>query len=260
MLFKLGLVALTLISAHATDFTPGVLPMFVPGFFNFIARMVPDFSAAPVADVLAQWFWNIERWLGLLADSVMMAFLASIIGTFGALLLCFPASYNLSSNYPVYFVCRRLLEFLRGVPDLVFAMVFVFAFGIGPWAGILAIGLHAAGALGKLFSEVNENIDLATLDGIKAAGGGPFALIMKGIFPQVLPAYISYGLLRFEINVRSAAIIGIVGAGGIGVDLYMNIRGFAFQNVGAIMILIILVVFAIDLICERLRHAVIGPR
>lgn len=252
------LVVLTMIASYATGFTPLVLPEFVPGFFRYVDRMTPDFLAGPPGQVLAGWFWNVERWISLLFDTILMAFFATLLGTTGALLLCFPASSNLSRNPVVYFLCRRLLEFLRAVPDLVFAMIFVFAFGIGPLAGILAIGLHAAGALGKLYYEVNENVDLASLEGVESTGANRFEVIVKGILPQVLPAYLSYGLLRFEINVRSAAIIGLVGAGGIGADLYESIRGYAHENVGAILVLIIAVVVVIDLVCERLRHAVIG--
>ena len=137
-------------------------------------------------------------------------------------------------------------------------MIFVFSFGIGPFPGILAIAIHTAGALGKLFSEVNENLDEKAIEGVRASGGNWFEVIRFAVVPQVLPNFTSYTLLRFEINVRAASVIGFVGAGGIGQELMFVIRQFVYTDISAIVLMIILTVIAIDLTCESLRHRLIG--
>ena len=143
-------------------------------------------------------------------------------------------------------------------PVPVLAFILVWPFGIGPLAGILAIGIHSAGALGKLFSEVNENADMRPVEGIRAAGGNWVEAVRYGMVPQVLPGFLSYALLRFEINVRSSTIIGFVGAGGIGQE-FKRVIGFnIYEEVSAIAILILLIVMAIDLASERIRARVIG--
>jgi phosphonate transport system permease protein len=137
-------------------------------------------------------------------------------------------------------------------------MVFVFSFGLGPLPGVLAIGIHSAGALGKLFSEVNENIDMNLIEGVRATGANWFQIMRYAVLPQVLPNFFSYSLLRFEINVRAASIIGFVGAGGIGQELMFVIRQFVYTDISAIVLMIIFTVSIIDISCEKIRHAIIG--
>jgi phosphonate transport system permease protein len=134
----------------------------------------------------------------------------------------------------------------------------VYAFGIGPLAGILAITVHSIGALGKLFSEVNENIDQEAIEGIRSAGGNWFEIIRFGVVPQVLPNYISYSILRLEINIRASTVIGFVGAGGIGYELMLAIRQFHYTDVSALCLMIIAIVFILDMNCEKIRHRIIG--
>jgi len=142
--------------------------------------------------------------------------------------------------------------------DLVFALIFVFAFGLGPLAGILAIALHSMGANGKLFAEANENIDMGPVEGVRALGAGWVQIMRFAVIPQVMPNYASYVLWRFEINVRTAAVMGFVGAGGIGMELIVAVRSLYYEDISAILILIIVTVGLIDIACERLRHALIG--
>ena len=137
-------------------------------------------------------------------------------------------------------------------------MIFVWAFGVGALAGILAIALHSAGANGKLFAEAIENGDMKPWDGVTSAGGSWFAACRFAILPQVLPNILSYLLLRFEINIRSASVIGFVGAGGIGEELYKVISFNYYEEISAIILLIILTVVCVDLLSERLRHAAMG--
>jgi len=237
------------------------IPKFVeglPGIFNYIAGTLPTMRPGHLVEDVGEWYWAIGMWLGLLLDTVLIAFLATVIGAAIAFLGCFPASRNLMPIVWVYFLTRRLLEVARAVPELVYAMILVFAFGIGPFAGVVAIAVHTAGALGKLFSEVNENVDTKPVEGVRAAGADWFQTIRYAVVPQVLPNYASYTLLRFEINVRGAAVIGFVGAGGIGQELMFVIRQFIYADISAIVLLIILTVALIDIGCEKLRHRLIG--
>jgi phosphonate transport system permease protein len=174
------------------------------------------------------------------------------------LLLGFPASRNLARHPALYCISRRLTEIARAVPELVYAMIFVFAFGLGPFPGVLAIAIHSLGALGKLFAEVNENVDAPPIEGVYAAGANWYQVMRYAVVPQVLPGYLSYTLLRFEINVRAASVVGFVGAGGIGQELLFVIRQFVYTDISAIVLLIILTVALIDMTCEKLRHRLIG--
>jgi phosphonate transport system permease protein len=237
------------------------LPEFVegfPSFFNYFGETMPEIRAESVAGDIADWYWGIDRWLVLLWDTVLIAFLATLFGFIGAFLLCFPAARNLNTHFWSYFVCRRILEFGRSVPELVFALIFVFSFGIGPLPGVLAIALHSCGALGKLFSEINENVDPGPADGVAAAGGNWFQKIAYAVVPRVFPNFMSYTLLRFEINVRAASVVGFVGAGGIGQELMTVIRQFIYQDISAIVLMLVLSVILIDISCEKLRHRAIG--
>ncbi|MEE3295368.1 MAG: ABC transporter permease subunit, partial [Pseudomonadota bacterium] len=158
--------------------------------------------------------------------------------------------------FSFYFV-KRFLEFLRGVPEIIFAILFVWALGVGPLAGIIAMTIHTTGALGKLFSEVHENADLKSCEAIRSSGGGWIPQMRYGILPQVLPNIISYALLRFEINIRASTVIGFVGAGGIGQELYLVINFNYYEEVSAIILLIILTVITIDIASGALRQRII---
>jgi len=173
-------------------------------------------------------------------------------------LLCFMASKNMTHKTWLVFVTRRLLEFSRTVPEIVFALIFVVAFSLGPLPGILALAIHTTGALGKLFAEVVENVDMKPVDGVLATGGSWLHKVRFAVLPQVASNFASYALLRFEINVRGAAVLGFVGAGGIGQTLLEVIRKFYYADVSALLVLIIATVMAIDAITERVRHRLLG--
>src|SRR5262249_53617356 len=147
----------------------------------------------------------------------------------------------------------RSPEFCRTVPDIVFALLFVAAFGLGPLAGILASGIHSLGALGKRFTEVVENIDMKPVDGVRSAGATFVQTMRFAVVPQVAANFASYALLRFEINVRSGSVVGIVGAGGIGQDLFVAIRKFYYTDVSAILLMIIVTVALREVSTERVR-------
>jgi phosphonate transport system permease protein len=148
---------------------------------------------------------------------------------------------------------RRLMDAFRAINEMVFAMLFVVAVGLGPFAGVLALFVHTTGILAKLFSEAVEAIDPRPVEGIRATGANVLEEIVYGVIPQVIPLWISYSLYRFESNIRSATVVGMVGAGGIGVVLWEIIRGFYFAETCAVMIIIILTVTLVDLISAQLR-------
>ena len=156
------------------------------------------------------------------------------------------------------FVVRRGLEFSRTVPSIVFALIFVIAFGLGPMAGVFAIAIHSTGALGKLFSEIVENIDMKPVEGVRSTGASWLSCMRFAVLPQVVAGYASYALLRFEINVREASVMGFVGAGGIGQELVVAIRKFYYSDVSAILITIIVTVFLIDIATGWLRARLFG--
>jgi phosphonate transport system permease protein len=235
-----------------------IIPAGIPRLGEYIAKTIPDISWGSLGADLTEWFWRWKVWLRLLLETILIAFMATSLGVVGGFLLSFPAARNLAPSKWVLWLSRRYLEIARTVPELVWALIFVFCFSVGPMAGVLAIGLHATGALGKLYSEVNENIDMKPLEGVKAAGGTWFDQIRYGAVPQVLPNIISYTLLRFEINVRSSSIIGYVGAGGLGQEFRTAMSFQEYTDLSALFIIIFLTVIVIDFGSEKLRHRVIG--
>jgi phosphonate transport system permease protein len=230
----------------------------LPRFWSYIYDIVPKLRLAHFSADLAEWFWNWDGWLRLLAETLLVAYVGTFLGASIGFVLCFLASANLVANALVRGFVRRSLEFCRTVPEIVFALLFVYALGLGPVPGVLAIAIHTVGALGKQFAEVVENIDMKPVDGIRATGSTWVGQIRFAVVPQVLSNFVSYTLLRFEINVRGASVMGFVGAGGIGKELLSSIRQFYYSDVSAILLMIIATVFIIDLLTERLRHRLIG--
>ncbi len=149
---------------------------------------------------------------------------------------------------------RRLMDASRAINEIVFALLFVVAVGLGPLAGVLAIFVHNLGIIAKLFSETVEAIDPRPVEGIKATGASRLQEVIYGVVPQVLPLWSSISLYRFETNVRSATVLGIVGAGGIGHSLYENIRSFQYDATAAIMIIVVATVMLIDIFSQQLRR------
>ena len=252
------LVLVFLLSCAIAEVKPEILIDKSGAFFNYISDIFHLDTGDSVFFAPAEWFWGIGRWLAALGETILMAYAGTMLGTFAAIVLCFMASDNFALSRPAKFATLRFLEFARTVPDLVFALIFVIAFGLGPVPGVLAIAIHTMGSLGKLFAEVVENIDVKPVEGIVAAGGGRIAQIRYGALPQVMSNFVSYTLLRFEINVRSAAVLGFVGAGGIGYTLLIAVRKFYNSDVSAILLLIIATVMLIDYGTERVRHLFIG--
>ena len=258
------LCAALLLAAWVSEAYPSSLIAGAPRIGEYFWKLLPDlrppvlFAGTDTQGSLAYWMYRVDIWLWLLFETSQMAALATLSGALLAALLCFPAAINLAPNRAVHFAFRRVLELFRSVPDIVYALILVWTFGVGPLAGILAIALHTVGALGKLFAEVVENADMRPWEAVRATGGTWAHGVRFAILPQVLPNFLSYVLLRFEINVRGATVIGFVGAGGIGQELYSVISFNYYQEIGAIIVLIILAVSLIDLTSEKLRTLAIG--
>ncbi len=211
----------------------GNMRVFAEGFFP------PDFT---------NWRMFVEEMLVTLQIAVW--------GTVLAVVAAVPFGVLSAENVAPWWVCqpvRRLMDAFRAINEMVFAMLFVVAVGLGPFAGVLALFVHTTGVLAKLFSEAVEAVDPRPVEGIRATGAHPVQEVIFGVIPQVLPLWISYSLYRFESNVRSATVVGLVGAGGIGVVLWEDIRGFNYAETAAVMVVIVLTVTLLDLFSQRLR-------
>lgn len=202
---------------------------------------------------------DFHEWRDYVREMVVTVQIA-IWGTLLAIVFSVPFGLLSSENivpWWVYQPIRRAMDAARSINEMVFAMLFVVAVGMGPFAGTLALFVHTTGILAKLFSEAVEAIDPRPVEGIRATGANTIEQIVFGVIPQVLPLWISYSLYRLESNVRSASVVGMVGAGGIGVVLWEIIRGFYFKQTCAVMIMVIVTVSAVDLLSSRIRKATI---
>jgi phosphonate transport system permease protein len=198
---------------------------------------------------------NFRDWRIYMSEMLVTLQIA-IWGTALAVVLAVPFGLLCSSNvvpWWVYQPTRRLMDGARAINEMVFAMLFVVAVGLGPFAGVLALFVHTTGILSKLFSEAVEAIDPQPIEGIRSTGAVALDEIVYGIIPQVLPLWISYSLYRFEANVRSATVVGMVGAGGIGVVMWEIIRGFYYAETCAVLIMVIITVSVIDLVSAQIR-------
>jgi len=262
-LITLLLIGVTL-SSKIIDINSSNLLNGIPRLGDYVSQILPSletsnlFLSSNDQGSVAYWYFNLPKYLKLLFETFNMALLATIISSTLALFFSFLAAKNTSPNSLIFFTIRRILEFFRGVPEIIFAILFVWVLGIGPLAGIIAMTLHTTGSLGKLFSEAHENSNNKPIDAVKASGGNWSSEMKFGLLPQVLPNLISYVLLRFEINIRASTILGFVGAGGIGQELYLVINFNYYEEVSAIILLIILTVVSIDLFSGYLRKNITG--
>ena len=270
-------------NTQAQQPSPAVLAQLKPDWRS----LVRNGAIALIIAALLAWSYHpaeVFNWVSLITDSANMAEYISgflepewidldifvnemlvtvniaVWGTFLSIVLGVPFALLSSNNIaPVWIVqpVRRLMDAFRAINDLVFAMLFVAAVGLGPFAGVMALFIHNTGIIAKLFSEAVEAIDPRPVEGIRATGAGRLQEIIYGVIPQVIPLWSSYSLYRFETNVRSATVLGIVGAGGIGHVLWESIRAFEYGRTAAIMIVIVLTVTVIDLVSSHLRRVLV---
>ncbi|MGP1355698.1 phosphonate ABC transporter, permease protein PhnE, partial [Roseicyclus sp.] len=204
--------------------------------------------------------WQYANIYRAIAQTLAMAFLGTLLGTIGSLFLGFLAARNVMPFAIVRQAVRRLLDVLRGIDQLIWGLVFVRAVGLGPLAGVLAIFVSDLGTLSKLYSEAIENIDRKQVEGVRATGAGPLGVIRYGYIPQVLPVFISQSLYFWESNTRSATILGIVGAGGIGMILIERFRASLYDQVAFVVLNVLVIIFAIDWLSKRIRLWAIGTK
>jgi phosphonate transport system permease protein len=203
---------------------------------------------------------RVVQYTGALGQTLSIAFLGTIMAAIIAFPFGFLAARNVVASRVLRLLTRRSLDTLRSVDTLVWALIWINVVGLGPFAGALAIMSADIGAFGKLMSEAVEAADNKAMEGVASVGGGRLAAVRFGILPQVLPVFASQVLYYFESNTRSATIIGIVGAGGIGLQLAEQIRVLEWQQVSFLILMVLVTVAVIDAISTRLRIAIIGRR
>ncbi len=195
--------------------------------------------------------------LRLYVDAMWLTIQIAIWGTCLAVFIAIPLGLLGARNVTPFWIqrpVRLVLDLLRAVPDLVIGTAFVVAVGLGPFAGVMALALNTGGVLGKLFSEAVEAMDPDPVMGVRATGAAPLHEIVWGVIPQVAPLWTSFALYRFESNSRSATVLGLIGAGGIGRLLFDSLNGFAYDQVAMIAIVIVVAVSAIDLLSQAIRR------
>lgn len=231
---------------NAGGFLPGL-----PHIFDFPADVIAD--AWPKIDQLPA---HMLHFFPALIETINIAAVSTLIGSILGLILSLLSTRGLARWPRLIPVFRRIMDIMRAVPEIVIALVLIFVLGGGPVPAMIAIAFHTTGALGKLFSEVNENADLKPVEGLASVGARWAQRMWLGIVPQVAPNYLSYGLMRFEINIRASAILGFVGAGGIGYELRnaMSWGQGKFDEAAAIFILLFVTIVVFDQVSSHARN------
>lgn len=240
LLLNLGLVIILVWAWQGAEMNPVLLVQDSANMWVLLNDFVPP---------------NFAEWK-LYTSEMLITLQIAIWGTLLAIVAAVPFGILSSENLVpawVYQPIRRLMDASRAINELVFAMLFVVAVGLGPFAGVMALFIHTTGVLAKLFSEAVEAIEKQPVEGVRATGANSIHEVIYGVIPQVMPLWISYSLYRFESNLRSATVLGIVGAGGIGVLLWESIRGFLYPEAAAIIIIIIISVTLVDMLSQTIR-------
>src|SRR3954452_1646483 len=238
MAFRIALAVLLLFvlwaSAARIKLSPATLVQGAPNMLDFFVRMFPpDLS-----------------FLKLLAEpaveTVQIAAWGTLLAVVASAPLALLAAHNTSPHFVLYFVTRVFLNLLRSINELIYALILVSAVGLGPFPGVLAIALHATGMLAKFVAEEIEHVDRGQVEAMQAAGAGRTQIIMFGILPQIVPAVFGYILYRFDVSVRSATVLGLVGAGGLGFSLIKTMKLFKYHETAACILVIIVLIWATD--------------
>jgi len=244
-----GILVLLLIaglhwSAEGAQLSWSELGAGLPQIGDFLSRSVP-----PDLDILPR------LWAPAL-ETIQIAIWGTLLGMLFAVPLAFLAARNLHSNRWLYQGTRQVLNVTRSINELILALVFVSAVGLGPFPGVLALAVHGVGMLGKFFAESIEEIDQGPIEAMRATGARPLQVIVFAVLPQVITAWIAVVLYRFEVNLRSATVLGMVGAGGLGFELVSSLKLFKYQETATCIIVITLMVIAADMLSNRLRSAI----
>ncbi|TYC63536.1 phosphonate ABC transporter, permease protein PhnE [Rhodobacterales bacterium] len=256
-LIGLLLVVAVLVSGYskANSMNSGGFLQGLSKFFDYPGEIV-----AEAIDAGPAFFGQILHFLPAMMETLNIALVATLLGGAGAVVLAMASTRNVDSWGPLIPVVRRIMDVMRAFPELIIALFLIFVLGSSPVPAMIAVAFHTAGALGKLFSEVNDNIDRKPIEGLSACGANWLQRIRFAVLPQVAPNYLSYFLLRLEINVRASAILGFVGAGGIGQELRRTIgwgKG-AGDETAAIFVLLFITIMIIDQLSSWLRGRLVG--
>jgi len=231
-------------SAQGTQLSWGELADGLPQIGDFLSRSFPP-------------NWKIlGNLVGPAVETVQIAIWGTLLGVIGAIPVSFLAARNLNRNRVVYQSVRQLLNVTRSINELILALVFVSAVGLGPFPGVLALALHGVGMVGKFFAESIEEIDDGPLEALRATGARPLQVIVFGVLPQVITAWIATVLYRFEVNLRQATVLGMVGAGGLGFELVSSLKLFKYQDTATCIVVVTLMVVVADMISSRLRQMI----
>lgn len=248
---SLALLAVILVSGYTTadSMNSGGFIQGLEKFFDYPAQIVRE-------SVAKGWeFWALfPQYFPALIETLNIALVSTLVGGLIAVFLSLGATRNLDVPERLVPVIRRTMDVMRAFPELIIALFLIFVLGANAVPAMIAVAFHTAGALGKLFSEVNENIDIKQTEGLKAAGGSWLQRVRFGVLPQVLPNYTSYLLLRLEINVRASAILGFVGAGGIGSELSRSIGWGDGAVTAALFLMLFLTIVLIDQGSAKIRE------
>ena len=236
-----GLALLLIVSFGPADI--GKLPLLFSNSEN-----MRQFGSEFLRPDFTQW----RLYVSMMWLTVQIAIWGTVIAVVLAIPFGLLAARNIAPPWVVQPV-RRLMDILRSVNELVMGTIFLVAVGLGPFAGVMALALHTTGVLAKLFSEAVEAIDPQPVEGVRATGASPAEEVVWGVLPQVAPLWVSYALYRFESNARSATVLGLIGAGGIGQVLFESINGFAYRDTAAIALIIVVAVSLIDLLSQGVR-------
>lgn len=232
-------------SASQIGMNPLALARGVPFMWDFLTRLFPpDLSYLPLLTRAT-------------IESVQIAVWGTVIAIVLSIPLALLGARNTAPHVTVFHGTRTLLNALRSINELVFALIFVSAVGLGPFAGVLAIAMHATGMLAKFTAEEIEGVDRGQVEAMQATGGGRLQVILFGIVPQVIPAFVSYAIYRFDVSIRSATVLGLVGAGGLGFSLFKTMKLFRYHETATCILVIFALVLASDWLCARVRARVL---
>lgn len=257
----LGGAALLLWAARATETDPAGLLAGLPAMLRFVVGDPELPGSGFFPPETARW----REFAGAAADTVAIATMGTALAIPGGLCLALLGGRNSSEllfgegalALTVRIAARRLMDALRAVNELIFAMVFVAAVGLGPFAGVLALAVHTTGVLGKLLSETVEAADPAPIVAVRGSGADRLSVARWGLWPQVAPHFVSFVLYRFETNVRAATVVGLCGAGGVGYQLWETVRGFEYRHACTLLLIIVALVSVTDMACGRIRKTVL---
>ena len=240
----LSILAIVYVSFELSNFKLGELLSGLPNSISLIKEMIPpDFSDIP----------NIIR---PTLETLSMGFWGTLIGMIISLPLGILSAKNTSFT-PVYQITRTIVNILRSIPELLYALIFVVSFGMEPISGVLALIFHTVGLLSKFYSEAIESIDRKPVEAIESTGSGKLGVIRYAIIPQVFPLFVGYTLYLLDHNIRVAMVLGLVGAGGLGIELFTAMRSFDYQKALAIISVLLVVISFIDRLSAKLRKEII---